>query len=114
MKNVILALSASLLVCASAGAMTVVGVGYEGAQPNCNIATGGHGVISNCSVNPNGTYVCDCEEVAPPSPGGSCTTAVGVGYEEAQSNCNIATGGRGTISNCSFNPNGSVVCSCCY
>ncbi|MGZ3726891.1 MAG: hypothetical protein ACXWQQ_13895, partial [Pseudobdellovibrio sp.] len=95
----------------SAFATTAIGVGYEGAQTNCNIQTLGHGVISNCSYNPNGTVVCLCTAVE--TPGYTCNTAIGVGYSGVQSNCSIQTGGYGQISNCSSNQNGTVVCSCC-
>jgi hypothetical protein len=115
MKKMLLSVSAAILFCFNVSAMTAIGVGYQGAQSNCNIETGGNGVISNCSFNTNGTVVCSCDAVSAPvgSSNFSCNTAIGVGYQGAQSNCTIQTQGAGRISNCSFNPNGTVVCSCC-
>jgi hypothetical protein len=113
MKQFFLLVSA-LFIGFSAHASVVIGVGYQGAQTNCNIATGGRGTISNCSFNPNGTVVCSCDVNVQVPRGNTCSSVIGVGYQGAQSNCTIASNGRGTISNCSFNPNGTVVCACCY
>ncbi|MFZ4405607.1 MAG: hypothetical protein ACOYOK_16060 [Pseudobdellovibrionaceae bacterium] len=91
-----------------------IGVGYSGAQTNCNLQMGGRGVVSNCSFNANGTVVCSCDEIYNPYQGRTCNTAIGVGYSGVQTNCTLQSGGKGSISNCSFNTNGTVLCSCCY
>src|SRR3984957_18331781 len=107
-------ISALLLIFASSAyAFTIEGSSYESAPANFNIASGGSGTISNCSVAANGVFVCDCEPNSNTG-GGTCESAFGTDYESAAANCTIESNGAGTVSNCAISQNGTFVCSCCF
>lgn len=111
-----------LLTASSAGATTSIGVGLNEAVSNCRIQ-GGHvdNPYYDCTGNPNGTYVCQCDISAPSSDQagatrcpGTTSSSIGVGLGEAVSNCSVA-GGRvyNPAYDCTENSNGTYVCVCC-
>jgi hypothetical protein len=118
-KTFLGSLFASLLITGSmASATTSIGVGLNGAISNCTLMGGRvNNPYYDCTANPNGTYVCQCDTSSGAGPNqcsGTTSSSIGVGLNEAVSNCAIA-GGRvnNPYYDCTANPNGTYVCVCC-
>jgi hypothetical protein len=117
MKKLLFVLSAGFLFSGVASAFIVsptVGNTRAQAVQNC---LSQDGVVKSCYQNPNTTWSCNCREQEQ-GQARRCettvTSVVGVGIDDARSNCGILGGEILDERKCSFGANGITnVCECC-